>query len=223
LLPGEQLHLTISYIGLPVVNVEMTDDGSQITVKAKATKIASIAAKMDNTYISHYSENYLPITYKKKINQKDYYEDRITEYFRSTSRARRTSFLDDSVNFEYPITPNSRDFFTSLYYLRTVCEQPYGELYLDANSLIWKAEFRNRGNEKINSPLGKINAIKIELTFNKISQAEKENTDMLTNNLVTEEKSLVFWFSDDERHLPLQAKFMMKPFAVVWKLENYSK
>lgn len=61
----------------------------------------------------------------------------------------------------------------------------------------------------------------MELTFVQISSGEKENTDMLTNNLVNEEKSLLFWFSDDERHIPLKAKFVMKPFSVLWKLESY--
>ena len=52
---------------------------------------------------------------------------------------------------------------------------------------------------------------------------EKERSDMLTNNLVNEERSLVFWFSDDEQRLPLKAKFKMKPFAVVWKLNSYTE
>ncbi|MCF7884181.1 MAG: DUF3108 domain-containing protein [Candidatus Cloacimonetes bacterium] len=217
------MELSIRYIGLPVVNVEMTDVNNTITVKAKATKIASIAAKMDNTYISHYSDNYLPNSYKKIIHQKDYHENRVTEYFRATKTAKKTSYINYDKNKVFPINSESRDFFSSLFYLRTVCDQPFGELYLDANSLIWKANYKNLGKELINTELGKLNAIKIKLTFQKISDKETENTDMLTNNLVTEEKSLIFWFSDDERHIPLKAKFMMKPFAVVWKLENYSE
>ena len=46
---------------------------------------------------------------------------------------------------------------------------------------------------------------------------------MLTNNLVDEGKHLLFWFSDDEKRIPLRAEFNMKPFPVVWELENYEE
>lgn len=221
LLSAETLTLTIHYLGLPVVNVSMTDNGRSINVKAKATKIASIAAKMDNTYISDYTDNYLPLSYRKIIKQKGYWEDRNTHYDRSSFTAIRESFLSDSKNKKYQIKSESRDFFSALYFLRTVCENDSGELWLDANALIWKANYKLLGKEKISTKIGKIDALKMELTFVQISSGEKENTDMLTNNLVNEEKSLLFWFSDDERHIPLKAKFVMKPFSVLWKLESY--
>ena len=44
---------------------------------------------------------------------------------------------------------------------------------------------------------------------------------MLTNNLVNDEKSLYFWFTADEQHIPVKAKFAMKPFPVIWKLDSY--
>ncbi len=223
MLSAEQLHLTIRYLGLPVVNVVMTDNGSVISVQAKATKIASIAAKMDNSYISEYKDNYLPISYKKVIDQKDYEENRVTEYDRDILTAKRSSYLDFAEDRNYAIKSESRDFFSSLYYLRTICDQPFGELWLDANSLIWKATYRMIDREILKTEFGKIEAFKVELTFQQISQAKKENTDMLTNNLVNEERSLIFWFSNDERRLPLKAKFMMKPFAVTWKLETYHR
>jgi len=66
-----------------------------------------------------------------------------------------------------------------------------------------------------------LEAVKVKLTFQKISKGEEENSDMLTNNLVNEKRALYFWLSNDERKIPLKAKFMMKPFSVTWKLENY--
>ncbi|RLC50754.1 MAG: hypothetical protein DRH79_07175, partial [Candidatus Cloacimonadota bacterium] len=55
---ASEIQLSIRYLGLPVVLVKITDNGNELKVHAKATTIASIAAKMDNTYISKYSDDY---------------------------------------------------------------------------------------------------------------------------------------------------------------------
>ena len=114
----EKIHLTIRYLGLPVVRVKMIDDGEEIRVTAKATTIASIAASMDNKYFSTYSDDYLTERYRKIINQRGYHEDRITMYDRDGSVARRTSYILPERDREYPIVKDSRDFFSALFYLR---------------------------------------------------------------------------------------------------------
>ena len=219
----EKLDLTIRYLGLPVVDVVMTDDGRNIDITAKATPIASIAARMNNRYISTYSGSYLTDSYRKIIRQKDYREDRITHYDRTNLTARRISYIQSDKNLEYDITAHSRDFFAALYYMRLMLNsQAQGELRLDANAMIWKAEYELIGREEISSGLGKQQAIIVKFSFQQISAGEKENSDMLTNNLVNEDRFLLFWFSDDERKIPLKAKFVMKPFPVIWRLENYT-
>jgi Protein of unknown function (DUF3108) len=218
----EKIDLTIRYLGLPVVNVVMTDSGDEIKVTAKATSIASIAAKMDNQYISSYTDVYLTSLYHKIVNQKNYEENRIIIYDREGLVAQRTSYILPEKNKEYPINSESRDFFSALFYLRKLVEiQPQGEIWLDANTMIWKATYKIIETEKIKTELGRMKAIKVKFTFKQISEGEKENSDMLTNNLVTEKRALYLWFSDDERKIPLQAKFMMKPFSVTWRLEKY--
>lgn len=222
LLAYERIDLSIRYLGLPVVDVVMTDDGEKIQVTAKATTIASIAARMNNQYISYYSDDFLTEKYRKLIRQKDYEEDRITLYDRDGLVARRISYILPEENKEYPIVKNSRDFYAALFYLRKMLRtQTKGEIWLDANALIWKAKYEVIGTEELNTELGHLEAIKVKFTFKQISMGEKENSDMLTNNLVNEDRSLFFWFSNDERKIPLKAKFLMKPFSVTWKLENY--
>ncbi|HPR17661.1 MAG TPA: hypothetical protein PLD62_05390, partial [Candidatus Cloacimonadota bacterium] len=120
---AEKMELSIRYLGLPVVKVLITDLDSRITVQADATRIASIAASMNNDYISLYSENYLPQIYRKIIDQKDYQEDRLINYDRSKLLAHRISYLDSDKNLDYAIKPESRDFFSSLFYLRKACDQ----------------------------------------------------------------------------------------------------
>ena len=220
---AETFDVSIKYLGLSVVKVSMINEVSTLTVNAKSTFIASIASNMTNSYRSVYSGNFLPSTYKKTIDQGNYFEYRTIEYNRETLTAKRISDVAPFYNCEYPIKPESRDFFSALFYLRKAIDEPKGELWIDANRLIWRAEYSVVGKEVISTKLGKKKAIKVEMKFFNYLNEEKERSDMLTNNLVNEERSLFFWFSDDEQRLPLKAKFMMKPFAVVWKLNSYTE
>ena len=222
-LSAEEIELAIKYLGISVVKVKMINVDNRLIVHAISTSIASIASKMDNLYIIDYTDNYLPTKYIKKINQKKYAEDRETIYNREIRKAERTSFIDPEKSCEYTINEKSRDFFSSLFFLRNAIDSNEGEVWLDANKLVWKAHYKKIGEEIIKTPLGKLNSIKVQISFERISNQEKERSDMLTNNLVNEEKSLIFWISDDERRIPLKAKFIMKPFSVVWKIENYKE
>ena len=222
-LSAEEIELAIKYLGISVVKVKMTDVDNKLTVHARSTSIASIASKMNNLYIIDYTDNYIPVKYIKKINQKKYTEDRETIYDREIRIAERTSFIDPAKSCEYDINEASRDFFSSLFFIRNAIDNKEGEIWLDANKLIWKAYYKKICEEVIKTPLGKLNSIKVQINFERISNQEKERSDMLTNNLVNEEKSLIFWFSDDERRIPLKAKFIMKPFSVVWKIKNYKE
>ncbi len=223
LLLAETFDISIKYLGFSVVNVTVTNTDSILTINARSTFIASIASNMDNSYRSVYSGNFLPSKYEKHIDQGDYFEDRIIEYNRQTLTAKRMSNISPDRNCEYPIKLQSRDFFSALFYLREAINEPAGELWIDANKLIWRVEYSITGKEEISTAFGKKDAIKVKMNFHNYLNEEKERSDMLTNNLVNEERSLIFWFSDDEQRLPLKAKFMMKPFAVAWKLNSYTK
>ena len=223
LLLAETFDLSIKYLGITAVKVSIVNKDSVLTINAKATPIASIASNMDNFYKSVYSGNFLPIQYQKLINQGDYYEDRIIKYNRDMHTAKRISNISPDRNCEYPINLESRDFFSALFYLRKALDEQSGELWVDANRLIWKVNYKVIGKETISTKLGKIQTIKVELNFINYLDKEKERSDMLTNNLVNPDRVLIFWFSDDDQRLPLKAKFMMKPFAVVWKLNSYKK
>ena len=223
LLFSQEFNLSVRYLGFPVVRVKIIDDDRELKVTAKATTIASIAASMDNTYISQYTGDYLPTAFRKIIKQKGYAEDRIISYDRTNLIASQTSYINADLSYEYPINLFSRDFFSALFSLRGKLDKTDGELWLDANSLIWKATFKIVKKEIIKTAFGKIETIKVKIDFYNIKGLEKERSDMLTNNLVTEEKSLYFWFTSDEHHIPVRAKFEMKPFPVIWTLDSYKK
>ncbi len=220
-LSAEEFSLSIRYLGIKIVNVKMEDQDSVLTISANSTTLASIAAKMNNIYQIEYENNYLPKNYRKLIKQRNYIEDRITEYRRERSIANRISKLDNNLNCSYPIHKETRDFFSSLFYLRNNLNRHEGIIWLDANKLLWKAKYEIIGKEEINTKIGKLESYKVKLTFDKYSQSEKERSDMLTNNLVDEDDILYFWFSAGERKIPLKAIYSMKPFPVTWKIESY--
>ena len=220
---AEVIDLSIRYLGIRVVDVTMSDDKECVlNITAKATPFASIASNMDNFYSSVYRGNYLPDQYRKRIDQKDYFEDRIVDYDRENLIARRVSFIDSSRTSTYQIMKESRDFFSALFSLRSE-EAESGILWLDAGTSIWKGYFTLLEIEKISTVMGKRRARKYQITFDKISSHKQERSDMLTNNLVDEEKSLYLWITDDEQAIPVKAKFRMKPFSVTWKLEHYEE
>ncbi len=222
-LTAEIINFSIDYLGLKVIDVVMAITDSTISVTAKSTALGNLTAKMDNYYFSKFDDELLPHFYQKKIVQKDYSENRIIRYERESKKAKRISFDDDDKSCEYPINNKSRDFFTALLFMRNNLKNGDGILWIDANKLVWKAGFQIVKEEILNTKIGKIKSKKVKISFQKISKGKKERSDMLTNNLVNEENELYFWFTADERKLPIKAVYSMKPFPVVWHLQEYQK
>ncbi|KQC11820.1 MAG: hypothetical protein APR54_02725 [Candidatus Cloacimonas sp. SDB] len=217
------MHITIKYLGLNVVYVTMEDNDNELKIKAESSALAGIAASMDNQYFSAYENDYLPLYYRKVIDQRGYQEDRIINYDRDRGVAYRTSYIDTLRNCSYPIHPETRDFFSALFFICQNFNELGGTLWLDANKLIWKADYEIVGLDRISSYAGKKEAVQLKLDFSRISEGKAERSDMLTNNLVTAENSLYLWISNDEKRLPLKAEFSMKPFSVVWKMTAYEE
>ncbi|MCD4819761.1 MAG: DUF3108 domain-containing protein [Candidatus Cloacimonetes bacterium] len=217
------MDISIRFFGLKVVKVIIVDKNSSLDIHATSTSLASIASKMDNIYKIIYSDDYLPVSYTKKIRQKDYFEDRITNYSHEKEIAKRTDLLKKKKS-EYKIKSTSRDFFSALFFLRDqISKKNRSNFWVDANKVIWKVNWEIIKKEKIETMFGKTNTIKVKMIFNNFNNQKKERTDMLTNNLVDEKKELIFWFTDDEKSIPIKAKFASKPFPVYWTLDNYEK
>ncbi|MCD4828069.1 MAG: DUF3108 domain-containing protein [Candidatus Cloacimonetes bacterium] len=222
-LSAERLNFSIRYIGIKVADVTIDDvrhdGGGRLMVMARSTGIARHMVQLDNTYESAYSGEYLPDTYSKRVHQKNYEEDRVTTYYRDTGTARRVSHLNPARNRQYHIDTNVRDFFTALYYIRNAPADE-GELLLDAAGTIWRARYRVLSRENVRTGIGRIAARKVEFTFEQVDGGNNERSDTLTSNLVTRGDPLHFWFSDDDRCLPVRASFRMRPFPVQWVLEG---
>ena len=116
---------------------------------------------------------------------------------------------------------NSRDFFSSLLFLRKINGLKFEKIYLDANKIIWSADLTLMKKEKISTQIGTFECNKYQIKFKKISNEKKERSDILTNNLVNEKGILYFWITDDKYKIPVLAKYMCKPFPVYWKIKSY--
>jgi hypothetical protein len=150
---------------------------------------------------------------KKKFSKAIYQHDK--------KEATEHNFLSDNKRI-YTIQADTRDFFSSLFFLREeLNHKEKGMMWLDANHIPWIASWEIVEREEIKTFSGKQNSVKVKLTFEKGENRKKERSDMLTNNLVKEDSDLFFWFSDDNKKLPLKAVFAMKPFSVVWILDEY--
>lgn len=220
---ADKINITIKYIGFNVSYVTMEDAGGELLITARSSALASIASGMNNQYSIIYQGDYLPETYAKVIDQKDYQERRIINYDRENNRASLISFIDPDRNQSYPIHPEARDFFSALFYLGHNLEESGGTLWLDAGNLIWRADYEIVERESIRTFQGKQKTIMVKVNFQKLSEADKVRSDMLTNNLVSEENDLYIWFTDDAERIPVKAKFAMKPFSVIWKVTAYEK
>ncbi len=222
---AETFDFVIQYLGIPVVDVTMKKEifNNQIFIEthAKSRGLASHLADMDNYYSTICDSLLLPISYSKQINQKNYYEDREIIYERNSLIASRRSKISVDKNADYEIHLESRDFFSSLFYLRENLTDSILIMHLDANKLVWKAKCSFICKERIDTIFGEIETKKIEIVFSKISQEKKERTDILTNNLVEEGNILYFWFTADYRKIPVKAEYQRKPFSVIWKLKRY--
>ena len=221
---AEEMYFDISYLGVTVVKAKFNVDDTSIVVTAKSTGLAKMLKSMDNKYVAKYAKKdtlYLPQYYKKNINQKSYKEKRLTKYNREKNRAKLIDFYYPEKSKSYDIPKEIRDFFSTLFYLRFSLSD-YLEFDIDANSIFWRgiAEFVDNEELKLNGKT--INTKKYKITYKRISkEVKKENSDMLTNNLVGKGKVLFLWFTDDDLHIPVKAKFKMKPFSVFWYLTDY--
>lgn len=221
---SEVLHLQIKYIGINAVDVLMKNQNNHITINAKTNGLIKLVTNLDNHYKIKYQQNYLPEFYLKDINQGNYFENRKTTYTHKDSTAYRISFLDSANVIKYKINSKTRDFFSALFYLRNNLFAKEKTLWIDANSILWKANYTILKKEKLNTILGKKNTLLVKLDFIKMEKDKIETrSDMLTNNLVNEKNSLYFWFTQDEKKIPVKAKFTMKPFSVYWILKEYEE
>ena len=221
---SEKLTFSIDYLGFSVASVDFIKEHIEmnniITVNAKSSGFINFFAQsLDNKYIARNDHLYRPIQYLKDIDQRDFEELSATTYdFINLS----ADYYDkvSQLSHTYPIQHDTKDFFTALYYLRTMNLKEEHTFTIDSAGKIWTIMCRYIKSEQLKSPVGTFQTNKVELSFKQFDDGKKLKGDMLTNNLVNEANVLSFWFTDDENQIPVKAQYVMKPFNVNWTIRK---
>jgi len=225
---SEILTLSIQWLGITVATVDMThkthfdESGDQeIIIYSKSNFLANtVSYTFDNKYEIHADSQYLPINYRKTIIQKGFSEQSTTLYKRAEEKGLFYDLVSD-FSAEYNIRPDTRDFFSSLYYLRTLDVTQPQEFTIDNAGKISRIRSKYMGTEKIKSAIGNKDTYKVEITFEHLDLEPRRRSDILTNNLVNPNRKLYFWFSavGDDR-LPLKAQYVTSKGSIWWVLKT---
>jgi hypothetical protein len=200
------------------------DSMQTISVNASTRGIFTAFYKLENQYTSTCGIDFSPIKYEKNIIQKDFQEKRVITFNHKDLIARSKDMLN------YPeITPdsiqirkNTYDIFSALFAIREKLPKDTCSFYCLANSNVWKIRFKFLDRETLCLQTQEKKALKYLVQFEQmLDNKDIARTDILTNNLFSENHYLIFWFSDDDNYIPLKARYGMFPFSVYWQLEIY--
>lgn len=212
---NEILKYKLKYLNLKVADLEfsVTDSSCSaestarlLTICARSTSSAGKLFYVNNIYqVNFISANFLPLKIEKNIDQKNIRHLLTIQY----DRQKLTATKNDSLTWSIP--EPCYDYFTMLYFLRSQTLN-FGDtlnFYLDSEYLISKVRaVVQSGIENIKVPAGKFAAIRLELSFQLITEAERPwKTDLLTNRLAAPGSKLTLWLSNDEKRIPLKISY----------------
>jgi hypothetical protein len=217
---GERLTFEVTFLNIPVVRAEweVTEVGFSgdeavihLAVVGRSTPFYSLLYPVNNHYDAYFTwPSAHTLKYTRCISEPGVDLQRTIRYQNGLAM---TEGADPR-----PVPGGIRDLFTSLYALRgePLYDGQIIESTLDLDGQMWVARTTVLGRETTKTHLGSHNAIKVLVRFHPQSQEDHQRpeSDVMTNNLVREKTKLTFWFSDDERHLPLRAEYRMAPFSL---------
>ncbi len=221
----ERLNITISYLSLPTVtakiDLEKRDSIQIISAKASSKGIVNAIYKIDNKYISICDLSFLPITYEKEISQRNFQEKKIVKFKSDKSIAKTIDLINEN-EISYPILGHTYDIFSLLFEIRNLLPIEDSSFYCLANYNIWNVQIKFSGKEFLEFKNKKKECLKYVMKFEKrFDNKINSRTDILTGNLFKKKSRLIFWFSDDEYHIPLKAQYVMFPFSLYWISNEY--
>lgn len=223
---GEQLAYHMEYMHLHVATLvfEMKNDSDEffLSVAAQSTGKARFLFSLNNAYETFMDKNtLLPLRTEKKIRQKNISHELKITYNHPAGRAS----LADSVFWEIP--RNCYDYFSMLYFLRTLSLDQFHSLhfFLDSEYLISEVTVTLKSEgELVNVPAGRFNTIRLELSFTQKTQEERPwKTDLLTNRLAKPGSVVTIWFSNDEFRLPVKISYGNSLIKTSIELNSYSR
>ena len=221
----EKMSISISYLYLQAATgeiiLEKQDSLQIISVNAFSNGFISTIYNVDNKYISTCNLDFIPISYEKEVNQKNIREKKIVIFKHDISIAKTIDLINHS-EISYPIDSQSYDIFSLLFAIRDMLPIDNSHFFCLANYNIWRVNIKFIENEVLKLKSESKECSKYLIQVEKVLDNNiKSRTDMLTNNLIQKEINLFLWFSNDEKHIPIKAKYVMFPFSLYWDIDEY--
>jgi len=232
---AEKLSFDIDYLGFNVATVEMSisidehetifDNNSnfKIMVYSKSSRFIDFFTHSYENLYTVYSDAHLrPLKYIKDIKQKNFLEKAETLYSFEEHEAIYFESISDREH-NYMILDDTKDFFSALYYIRSLNLKEDINFSIDVAGKIVLVSCQYIKSESLRTNIGTFQTNKVELTFKWYDNVRKMRSDILTNNLWQQENKLNFWFTNDKNQIPVKAQYVMKPFNVNWNIKGYKE
>ena len=218
---------SMSYHGLPAARAEMSFlqkpiDGAQtveITATVRTKSLFKMLFHINNFYITLVNTiTGLPVTYRKKIEQKNISQQLFIEYDRDSLIAR------SSLEKSWPITADCLDLFSMIYRIRADNYSPGQrvEWSVDIEGQLWRVTGQVVTAEPVDGPFADLPVRYIELFFSMLNDVKPRlwKTDLLTNRIAKEGSTLKIYLGPLPQSYPLKLQFGEGTSSVEMKLEH---
>jgi hypothetical protein len=234
ILHSENLVFYIEFKGLKIAEVNMRHTSYENVTKDPKQKVNSIEVTalssglsnffnqvVDNYYHIQADYQFLPKSYMKKINQRNLTEN--SESYFDHKELIGVFFEKNTTEQQtYDIEADTRDIFSSLYYLRTLNLRDDISFTVDNCGKLSRIKSTYLLTEKVTTALGDYNTNKVQISFVHKNNKEARQSDILSNNLIDTKNTLYLWFTADNACIPIKAQYKMKAFSVYWIIKQIS-
>lgn len=219
--PGEKLTYTISWsnifqAGVAVLELseEKTSDGKDVyrlISTARSTGIVSKFYKVMDTVESFFDARELySLSYRMDQNHGKRKKQRDMTFNHASGKVTVTA---DGIRETYDVPPRVQDALSSLYYLRTrsdfTVERPI-IIDIHDSGKNWSVEILTLGKEKLKTPLGEFNTIKLK-TYPKY------------DGVFMHKGEIIIWVTDDNRKIPLLMKSTISIGSIIATLTEFKQ
>jgi hypothetical protein len=203
----EKLTYDLSWTGITAGSAtqEVVDDGNTIRVISTARsaswisvffpvedRIESVLAKVAPPLLG------LPHHYRMKIREGSHRRDKEIIFDQKTMKAEYIDHLGNE-KLTLDILPNTYDFYSGFYYLRTLKLEVGKPVYVNIldSKRMWNVEVQVVKKEKLKTVLGEVETIQIR--------------PLVRSEGIFERKGVIdIWLTDDERRIPVKMKTKVK-------------
>lgn len=198
----EKLVYDVSWSGLnagsAVLEVAPHGEDLRILNTITSNSFVSVFFRIDDRSESTVSRALKPKFFKEKISEGKYRAHREATFDFTTLKAESKDLISNTVK-RAEITARTYDNLSSIYFLRSQQLAPGQSISFDIydTKQLWKAEAKVGHREEITTPSGKFKTIVVT------SQLTRDGVPAKVGNPT-------FWFTDDNRHIPVRIKTRLK-------------